>query len=309
MSQEEFVAGAASHQIVVIGAGVAGLAAAAEAARLGLTTALFDDGLLGGLVTNVGALQGAPKINEQAGADVVTAMLGDALEAGVDYQMGEIAELAGAEGGWSLPGHEVTAGQVILATGAALRRLNVPGEEALMGRGVSQCAFCDGGLYRGKNAVVVGGGDSAFQEALHLAEICANVTMVLRGLQPRARQDFVTQVTGHDNLCLRLGVEVREIIGDDGVAAVRLYDQGAGTEETLPIDAVFPFVGLAPQTALAPMDAKRDETGALIVDANMRTGQAGFYAIGATRSGYGGQVAHALEDARAAAQAALRDAY
>jgi thioredoxin reductase (NADPH) len=309
LSQEEFAPGATSHQVVVIGAGVAGLAAATEVARLGLTTALFDDGLLGGLVTNVGALQGSPDIDGQAGADLVTALLGEALEAGVDYQMGEVTELSAGENVWSFPGHEVSAPQVILATGAALRRMNVSGEDSLMGRGVSQCAFCDGGLYRGKNVVVVGGGDSAFQEGLHLADICANVTMVLRGRQPRARSEFVAQAEGRANMRLRLGAEVREIIGDDGVDAIRLYDQGAGAEETLPIDAVFPFVGVAPQTTLAPVDARRDENGGLIVDADMRTDQTGLYAVGAARSGYGGQITHALADATAAAQAVARAAY
>lgn len=295
-----------THHVIVIGAGVAGLAAATEAARLGLTTALFDDGLLGGLVTNIGALVGPPDINEQAGADLVTTMLGEALEAAVDYQMGEVATLTAVSEHWSLPDHEITAAHVILATGAQLRRLGVPGEETLMGRGVSQCAFCDGGLYRGKNVVVIGGGDAAFQEALHLAEICASVTIVLRGQRPRARQTFVARMAERNNVQLRFNAEVREIIGDDGVDAIRLYEQAAGTEEKLPINAVFPFIGLAPQTALAPADARRDENGGLIVAADMQTDRAGLYAVGAARSGYGGQVTHALADARAAAQAAWR---
>jgi thioredoxin reductase (NADPH) len=290
-----------SHEVIVIGAGVAGLAAATEAARRGLQTALFDDGMLGGLITNVGELEGPPDHKGEAGADMVTAMLGEALEVAVDYQMGSVTELTATGDHWRVSGEDtLTAPRVILATGAQLRHLDVPGEAALMGRGVSQCAFCDGGLYRDKDVVVVGGGDAAFQEALHLAEVCANVTMVLRGQEPRARQSFVDRVSQHNNVTRRLGVEVREILGDDGVNAVRLYDQNAGNEETLTIDGIFPFVGLAPQTSLAPATAKRDENGGLIVGADMKTDQAGLYAIGAARSGYGGQVIHALEDARAA---------
>jgi len=292
-----------THQIAVIGAGVAGLAAATEAARLGLKTALFDDGMLGGLITNVGTLDGPPNHNGEAGADLVTAMLGAALEAAIDYQMGSVAKLTAAGDYWRVSGdEEVIVPRVILATGAQLRHLDVPGEAALMGRGVSQCAFCDGGLYRDKDVVVVGGGDAAFQEALHLAEVCANVTMLLRGQAPRARQSFVGKVTGQNNVRLRVHTDVREIIGDDGVDAVRLYDQSLDAEETMVIDGVFPFIGLAPQTTLAPETTKRDDYGGLIVGADMQTDQNGLYAIGAARSRYGGQVVHALVDAQTVAQ-------
>ncbi len=295
-----------SHQVIVIGAGVAGMAAATEAARCGLKTAMFDDGLLGGLITNVGAVHGHPGLAETTGADLVNIMLGEALEAEVDYQPGAVTELAAMNDHWSLPGNDVTALRVILATGANLRTLDVPGETQLTGRGVSQCAFCDGGLYKGKDVAVVGGGDGAFQEALHLAQLCANVTMILRGRKPRARPTFARQAADLGNMHFRWQTEVREIIGDDGVDAVRLHDQDGGEEEILPIAAIFPFIGLAPRTALAPAAAKRDDDGGLIVDADMQTDQPGLYAIGAARAGHGGQVAHAIADAKTAAQGAWR---
>ncbi|MBL6953394.1 MAG: FAD-dependent oxidoreductase [Alphaproteobacteria bacterium] len=295
-----------SHQLIVIGAGVAGMAAATEAARCGLKTALFDDGLLGGLITNVGAVHGHPGLAETTGADLVNTMLGEALEAEVDYQPGAVTELAAMSDHWRLPGNDVTALRVILATGADLRTLDVPGEARLMGRGVSQCAFCDGGLYKGKDVAVVGGGDGAFQEALHLAQLCANVTMILRGRKPRARPTFARQAADLGNMHFRWQTDVREIIGDGGVDAVRLHDQDGGEEEILPIAAIFPFIGLAPRTALAPAAAKRDDDGGLIVDADMQTDQPGLYAIGAARAGHGGQVAHAIADAKSAAQGAWR---
>ncbi len=295
-----------SHQVIVIGAGVAGMAAATEAARCGLKTALFDDGLLGGLITNVGAVHGHPGFAETTGADLVNTMLGEALEAEVDYQPGAVTELTAMNDHWSLPANGVTALRVILATGADLRTLGVPGEAQLMGRGVSQCAFCDGGLYKGKDVAVVGGGDGAFQEALHLAQLCANVTMILRGRKPRARPTFARQAADLGNMHFRWQTDVREIIGDGGVDAVRLHDQDGGEEEILPIAAIFPFIGLAPRTALAPAAAKRDDDGGLIVDADMQTDQPGLYAIGAARAGHGGQVAHAIADAKSAAQGAWR---
>jgi thioredoxin reductase (NADPH) len=293
----------ASHDVVVIGAGVAGLSVASEAARLGLTTALFDDGLLGGLVTNIGALEGPPDHEGEAGADFVTTLLGDALETGVDYQMGEITNLSTEDGVWRLSDDSVTARTVVLATGAAFRTLDVPGEERLMGRGVSQCAFCDGGLYRGKDVAVIGGGDSAFQEAQHLAELCANVTIVLRSDAPRARPGFISELSKHDNVRIRPNLLVREIMGGDGVEAVRLFDPANEQEEILSLEAVFPFIGLAPRTSLAPDSAARDDAGALIVERDLQTRQLGLYAVGAARAGYGGAIAHILEDARTVAQA------
>jgi thioredoxin reductase (NADPH) len=293
-----------SHQVIVIGAGVAGMAAATEAARCGLKTALFDDGLLGGLITNVGAVHGYPGFSETTGADLVNTMLGEALEAEVDYQPGAVTELAATSGHWSLPGNGVTALRVILATGADLRTLGVPGEAQLMARGVSQCAFCDGGLYKGKDVAVVGGGDGAFQEALHLATLCANVTMILRGQKPRARPTFARAAADLENMHFRWQTEVQEIIGDGGVDAVRLRGQDNGAEEILPIAAIFPFIGLTPRTALAPAVAQRDSDGGLIANAEMQTDQPGLYAIGSARSGHGGQVAHAIADAKTAAQGA-----
>ena len=303
MSNSGNLEGGASHDVVVIGAGVAGLSVASEAARLGLMTALFDDGMLGGLVTNIGALEGPPNHQGEAGADFVTTLLGEALEAGVDYQMGEITSLRVSDGLWRLSDETVSAQGVVLATGAALRTLDVPGEERLMGRGVSQCAFCDGGLYRDKDVAVIGGGDSAFQEALHLAELCAKVTVVIRSETPRARPEFIAELRKHDNVSIRPNFVVQEIMGDDGVEAVRLLDQANKQEETLSLKAVFPFVGLAPRTSLASIDAERDDTGALIAGSDLQTAQPGLYAVGAARAGYGGGITHILDDAKTVGQA------
>ncbi|MBT4488154.1 MAG: FAD-dependent oxidoreductase [Rhodospirillaceae bacterium] len=294
-----------SHQIIVIGAGIAGLAAATEAARCGLKTALFDDGLLGGLITNVGAIHGHPGAEGSTGADLVNTLLGEALEAGVDYQPGAVTEMDRMGDHWRLA--NATSPAVILATGAELRTLDVPGETELTGRGVSQCAFCDGGLYRGQDVAVVGGGDGGFQEALHLAELCANVTMILRGRKPRARPTFVRRAADLSNMHFRWNTEVREIIGENGVEALRLHERDSldtGEEETLAVGAVFTFIGLVPRTGLVA--AQRSEDGGLVVDAEMRTDQPGLHAVGAVRSGHGGQIAHAIADGKTAAQAVWR---
>lgn len=291
-----------TYGAIVIGAGVAGLTAAAELAERGITTALIDDGLLGGLITNVGKLEGLEG-EAESGPDLVNTLLERALVAGADYRMGAVSVLQHDDALWQLPEQEATAPAIILATGAALKQLGVPGETELTGRGVSQCAFCDGGLYRGKDVLVVGGGDAAFQEALHLAELCASVTVAIRGAAPRARMDFVQRLQTHSNVHVRTSIDVRAIIGTDGVDAIRLHDQASGSEEDHPIAAVFPFIGLAPQTALAPSEATRNADNALTVGSTMQTTLPGLYAIGATRANHGGTVADAVADAVAAAQA------
>ena len=294
-----------SNEVAVIGAGVAGLAAATEAARCGLNTALIDEGLLGGLIINVGDVHGHPGATGITGADLINSMSREALEAGIDYCPVAVTDLSRQGDHWRLG--EITAVHVILGTGAELRKLGVPGEAELTGRGVSQCAFCDGGLYKEQDVAVIGGGDAAFQEALHLANLCANVTMVLRGLKPRARPAFVRQAADRDNMHFCWQTEVVEIKGAEGVEAIELRNIECGESKTLAVAAVFPFIGLAPRTGL--VSAACDESGALLVNEHMKTDQPSLYAAGAVRAGHGGQIAHAIADGKTAAQDIWRSGY
>ena len=294
-----------SNEVAVIGAGVAGLAAATEAARCGLNTALIDEGLLGGLIINVGDVHGHPGATGITGADLINSMLGEAHEAGIDYCPVAVTDLSRQGDHWRLG--EITAVHVILGTGAELRKLGVPGEAELTGRGVSQCAFCDGRLYQEQDDAVIGGADAAFQEALHLANLCANVTMVLRGLKPRARPAYVRQAADRDNMHFCWQTEVVEIKGAEGVEAIELRNIECGESKTLAVAAVFPFIGLAPRTGL--VSAACDESGALLVDGHMKTDQPSLYAAGAVRAGHGGQIAHAIADGKTAAQDIWRSGY
>jgi thioredoxin reductase (NADPH) len=293
-----------THQSIVVGAGFAGLTAAIALAESGVPTALVDDGYLGGLITNVGVLEAPGPYDGLSGADLAGNLLGRAMEAGVDYQMGEITALEQRGETWHLPDLDLSAATVVLATGAKLRTLGVPGEERLTGLGVSQCAFCDGALYVGQDVAVVGGGDAAFQEALHLAEIgCSSVTLLLRGSEPRARTEFVQRAKATTNLSIRRNCEVLEILGDTGVEGVQIRNTATGHDEKLPVYGVFIFVGLEPQTTLAPSNAGRDATGALTTDNRLQTSARGLFAIGAARSGYRGSLSEASADAEAVARA------
>jgi thioredoxin reductase (NADPH) len=297
-----------NHDLIVIGAGLAGLAAATEAARCGLDTVIYEGEMIGGLIVNIGSVHGHPGLADTGGAALASAMLGEALAAGASFTAEAVEGLTAAADHWSVAtsAGTVTTRQVVLATGARLRRLGVPGEAELTGRGVSQCAFCDGGLYRDREVAVVGGGDAAFQEALHLAELCRTVTMILRGRRPRARPALIGLAADCENIAFRWTTTVREIIGDGGVSALRLVDEDLAKEEILPIAAVFPFVGTQPNTDLAPAELPRDPQGGLIVDAGMQTPLPGLYAVGAARAAHGGQAAHAIADGKTAAHSAWR---
>ncbi len=290
-----------SFDIAVIGGGIAGLTAAHHAALAGVSVGHFiADGMPGGLVMNVGALDGWPTAGAVGGAELAAGLLGRNEELGVSLVPSRIDSiqartLSGPDGTWR-------AKQVIVATGASLRTLAAPGAERLAGRGVSQCAWCDGGLYRDAEVVVAGGGDAALSEAIHLAEFARSVTIVTRGEMFRARRSYVSRVAEDERFRLRWASEIVEVLGDKGVEGVRVRDHEAGNEEIVACNGLFVFVGLSPNAGLVPADVARDERGFVVTDASFETALSGVFAIGAVRSGYGGRLTQAVAEATTAAE-------
>ena len=305
---EGIAVAASSFDVAVIGGGIAGLTAAHHAALHGAAVGHFTgENLSGGLVANVGALDGFPAVAPLSGA-ALAAALGEQnaalgvtrLETRIDSIEGSTSKtLRGAGRSWRVQ-------QVIVATGAALKPLAVPGAERLVGRGVSYCAWCDGGLYRGAEVVVAGGGDAALSEALHLAKFARRITIVTRGEQFRARQHYVGKVADDERFVLRWVSEIEEVLGESGVEAVRLHDRDAGTRETIACRGLFVFIGLTPNAALLPAALPRDADGAVITDASLETPLPGVFAIGAVRAGYGGRLTDAVGEATRAAECAAR---
>jgi thioredoxin reductase (NADPH) len=198
------------------------------------------------------------------------------------------------------------ANSVILATGTELRLLEVPGESLLRGKGVSQCASCDAPLLRDRAAVVAGGGDSALQEALTLAEHCSSVTIVHHGAELTAQACYAAMAAAHEKIACRPNSEIAAILGEDAVEHARIRNTETGDTTDIECAAVFGFIGLKKNTAFLHDRSILDEAGAILTDSVMRTRVPGLLAAGTVRSASTGRAAAAAGDGASAALAADR---
>ena len=290
--------------LVVAGSGIAGLSAALTGARLGLRTLCLTGDVLGGQLLSINKIDGYPGFPDGvAGYDLCPMTQEQAVAAGAEIASTALSGLAPQDGRWVLAtgAGDVTSRGVVLATGADLRKLGVPGENRLMGKGVSHCASCDAPLLRGKNVVVIGGGDSACQEALTLAESCAGVTMLHRGAELSAQRAYRDLVTQLPNIAIRFNHVAEEIIGEGGVTGVRVRDAEANSTTEIEAAGVFIFVGLEPATAYLNGAVKLAGDGRIPTDAAMRTALRGVAASGAVRAGWAGRASSSAGDGAAAA--------
>jgi thioredoxin reductase (NADPH) len=292
------------YDVVVIGGGLAGLTAALTSTRLGRRTALLTGGVLGGQLVSIEKIEGVPGYPEGVpGYDLCPMTQEQADAAGVECLMAGCEALTAQGHHWALAsdGSTMISRAVVIATGTALAKLGVAGEERLFGKGVSECASCDGPLLRDKVAVVVGGGDSAMQEALTLGEHVAKVVMLERGGALSGQASYRERIGAHGKIEVRLGATVSEIIGDQSVREVRVKDVSSGAESDLATAAVFACVGLVPNTQLFRSLVPLDPSGRVCVDIAMRTAAKGICAAGNVRQGSPHRAAGAMGDGAAAA--------
>jgi len=293
--------------IVVAGGGIAGLTAGLGAARLGCKTLVLAGDVLGGLLLSIEKIDGVPGFPDGVpGYDLCPMAQEQATAAGAQVVAARLDGLAPANGRWRLSTGEgeTIAGAVILATGAQLRQLGLPAEQRLLGRGVSLCASCDAPLVRKRPVAVIGGGDSALQEALTLAEHAERVIVLHRGKALSAQAAYVDRARAHPRIELRFATAVDDILGDDRLTGVRIRDLESGTTAVLDAAALFVYIGLEPATSYLQEQLALDPGGRIPTDARMRTQLRGILAAGIVRSGSPGRAVGAAGEGAAAAVAA-----
>lgn len=292
--------------LVVIGSGITGLTAARLAGQRGLRTACIESVLFGGLVININELDVPHDNGPVSGISLATGLMGELVELGVTNLNETVTSIQYRNGGFSVVSDGGSHGTqaVIVASGARLRRLGVPGEAAFEHKGVSTCADCDGPMYRGKDVAVVGGGDSALQEALVLADYGRHIHLLVRGTAFRARGHLVAAVSRRDNIHVKWNTVVEEVLGAEYVEGVRARSTSGGETFEIPCSAVFPFIGLQPNVDFVPSDIRRDANDSLATDTALQTSRPGVFAAGAVRGGYGGLLADAVSDAGTAVASA-----
>ncbi|MGE0700015.1 MAG: NAD(P)/FAD-dependent oxidoreductase [Hyphomicrobiaceae bacterium] len=301
----------AKFDVAVVGGGITGLTAAHHAALEGVSVVHFaGGGVPGGLVANVGELEGFPATGAISALDLALRLGEENGALGVEVVVEDVTRLEANGRGWRLStgdsGAPVSAKAVVAATGARLRMLDLESARRLVDRGVSQCAWCNGSLHRGQEVVVIGGGDSALQEALHLARYASLVTVVTRGAELRARRALVDRAAANDKIAFRWETDVLDILGDDAVTGIRLRDRAGESEDEIACRGVFVYVGLEANAGWLQELVARDEQGFVVIGPDLATATPGLYAAGALRSGYGGRLTHAVGEATAAGIAAAR---
>jgi thioredoxin reductase (NADPH) len=293
--------------ILVAGGGLAGLTAGMHAARLGHRTTVIAGHIPGGQLLNIEKIEGLPGFPEGiAGYELCPMAQEQASAAGAHCIAGEVEAMTPGEAGWRVATTEgeYAARAVVLAAGADLKALGVPGEARLRGKGVGHCASCDAPLLKGKTIAVVGGGDSACQEGLVLAAHAAKVILLHRGPALTAQAVWRERVSARANIELRTRTLVVEILGESGVTGLRLRDAARDEASELAVDGVFVYIGLAPNTAAFGDTVERDARDAVLTDGRLRSSARGVFAAGSVRAGTSGQAAGAVGDGALAAFAA-----
>lgn len=295
------------YDLIIIGSGPAGLSAAVYGKRAGLKTVVLEKApMSGGQILNtmeVDNYLGLPGIN---GFDMGMQFRAHADRLGVEFQETEVTALCSREGSWLIrtENGELAARAVILATGAVHAHLNVPGEEALSGMGVSYCATCDGAFFKGRTVAVVGGGDVALEDAIYLAGICEKVLLIHRREELRGAMILQSRLKELKNVEILYHSTVEEICGEDAVESLRVRNGRTGELSSLAVQGIFIAVGIHPNTELVKELLPLAEGGYIPAGEDCATALPGLYAAGDVRKKPLRQIITAVADGANAAVAA-----
>lgn len=296
------------YDLVIVGGGPGGLSAGIYAMRAALKTVLVEKGLAGGQINLTESVENYPGFENISGFELSQKFLEHAQSYGLEIIQHEVAAVEPGlkfhtvrlANGELLNGHAV-----ILATGGSPRNLGVPGELENYGKGVSYCATCDGFFFRGKNVLVVGGGDTALEESLYLAKIARRVHLAHRRDAFRGSRILQQRVLAEEKIDVLWNTIVTEVKADDtGVHSVALKCTQTGSSRELDVDGVFIFIGFSPNNQLVPDGTRMDHDGCVETDEKCETNLPGIFVIGDLRRKYAKQIVLAAADGCTAALAA-----
>lgn len=298
-----------NYDVIVIGAGPSGLAAALYTSRANLSTLVLEKGPTGGQISLTDAVENYPGFPDpESGAELADRMQRQAEKFGAVLKNAQVTEIRpnGKQFAVVADKKEITSRAVILAMGADPKKLGVPGEEKNVGTGVSYCATCDGAFFRGKDVIVVGGGDAAIEEGLFLTRYCNTVTVVHRRDQLRASAIVQSRAFANEKIKFIWNAVIKEIVSTNKVDRVILENVKTGETWEHKIDGVFIFVGHIPNTRLVEGLVEMDDHQLIEVDLWMRTSHPGIFACGDCRTEAARQMASSVGDGVTAAIAAAK---
>jgi len=294
------------YDVIIIGAGPAGMTAAVYTSRANLSTLMMERGVPGGQMANTEEIENYPGFDSILGPDLSNKMFDHAKKFGAEYAYGDIKEIVdGKEYKTVIAGKkEYKARAIIITTGAEYKKIGVPGEQELGGRGVSYCAVCDGAFFRDKELVVIGGGDSAVEEGVYLTRFALKVTIVHRRDELRAQKILQDRAFANEKISFIWNTTLKEINGTDGkVSGVTLVNTQNGEESDFKTDGVFIYIGMLPLTKPFANLGITNENGYIETNDVMETKVPGIFAAGDVREKTLRQVVTATGDGSIAAQA------
>ena len=298
------------HDIIVVGGGPAGMTAALYALRNGKSVLVIEKESFGGQMTQSPKIENYPGKLQVSGMELADEMMNQILEQGADIEIETVAGVSRDGEGWIVATEEggaYKAKAVVIATGVKHRMLGLPGEDDLVGDGISYCAVCDGDFYTDKVVCVVGGGNSALQDAILLAEKCKEVIMLLRRQVFRGEEKLQEVLLSHTNVSTRMDVVISSLIaGSNGLEAVEIANRTTGEKQRVDCDGLFVAIGLVPENGAFAELADLNDWGYFDSDESCTTKTPGIFVAGDCRNKEIRQITTASADGAVAALAACR---
>lgn len=296
------------RDLIIIGAGPAGLTAAVYALRANLNVMIIEASSPGGKMVKTAEIENWPGQKNTTGPDLAYSMFDHAMALGVEYQAGNVVKIDNGDVKkvTTADGKEFLGQTVLIATGTIERKMNIPKEDEFTNRGVSYCAVCDGALFKDKVVSVVGGGNSAIEEALFITKFASKVNVIIRRDVFRADKCLLDEMEANKKINVIVKSKPVEVIGKDKVTGLKIINVDTNEESIVETDGIFPFIGLDPITDFVKDLGITDENNYIIVNDKMETTQEGIYSAGDVNFKPLRQIVTAASDGAIAAQQIIK---